>query len=374
MSTSAAPAPSDEPILDPRQAAKAAKLLYVTDKKPGIRRERDGETWRFFKPDGSEVTDEDEIARIKKLAIPPAYVDVWICPNPRGHLQAVGRDARGRKQYRYHPRWRMTRDEAKYSRMLVFGRALPTIRAQVQRDLSRPGLPKPKVIAAIVALLEKTMMRVGNEEYAKQNGSFGLTTLRARHAKVKGGHVVFDFKGKHGIKHHIDLSDRRLANLVAKCQDLPGQDLFQYEDEDGGLHHVTSDDVNDYLQEVSGEEITAKDFRTWAGTNAAAAALKELERFDSATMAKKNVVQAVEHVAKQLGNTPAICRKCYIHPAVFEGYLDGSLLEGLKERADEMLEEGAASGLTAEEAAITAYLSRRLGEALHDPKAKALKP
>ena len=360
-------AATDSPVLDPRAAARAAKLIYVTDGKPGITRVRDGDTWRFHKPDGAEITDEDEIARIKKLAIPPAYTDVWICPNPRGHLQAVGRDARGRKQYRYHARWRVVRDEAKYSKMLVFGRVLPLIRTQVQHDLALHGLPKRKVIAAIVALLEKTMMRVGNEEYAKQNGSFGLTTLRNRHARVKRGHVMLDFRGKHGVDHHIDLADRRLARVVERCQDLPGQDLFQFEDDNGELHHATSDDVNEYLHEITGEDITAKDFRTWAGTNLAATVLKDFESFDSATKAKKNLVEAVETVAKKLGNTPAICRKCYIHPAVFEGYLDGSLLEGLKARADEVLDNHE-SGLTAEEIAITAYLSRRLGEAITHPE------
>ena len=361
-----------DPKLDPKLAAKAAKLRYVNDRRPGIARVRDGDGWRFVKPDGSEVTDDAEIARIKKLAIPPAYTDVWICPDPRGHLQAVGRDARGRKQYRYHARWRVTRDEAKYGKMLVFGRVLPTIRAQVNQDLSLHGLPKRKVVAAVVALLEKTMMRVGNEEYAKTNNSYGLTTLRAQHVKVKGSHVVLDFRGKHGVMHHIDLQDRRLAKLVARCRELPGQDLFQFVGEDDEKHHVTSDDVNEYLHAVSGEEITAKDFRTWAATKLAAAALKEFEAFDTPAVAKKHLVHAVEHVAKHLGNTPAICRKCYIHPAVFEGYLDGSLLEGLRTRAEEVL-DGDAGGLTAEEVAITAYLSRRLGEAIADPIGKPLK-
>ena len=357
---------------DPRLAARAAKLRYVTDKRPGIKRERDGDTWRFTMPDGTVVTDADDIARIKKLAIPPAYTEVWICPDPRGHLQAVGRDARGRKQYRYHARWRVVRDEAKYGKMLTFGRVLPTIRAHVKDDLALPGLPKRKVVAAIVALLEKTMMRVGNEEYAKANKSFGLTTLRSRHATVEGGRVLFDFRGKHGIKHHVDLADRRLARVVARCRDLPGQDLFQFIDGDGERDTVGSDDVNNYLQDVSGEEITAKDFRTWAGTNLAALALAEFEAFDSEAKAKKNLIAAVEQVAKKLGNTPAICRKCYIHPAVFEGYLDGSLLEGLRARAEEVL-EGRSDGLTAEEMAITAYLSRRLGQAIDDPAGKPLK-
>ena len=355
--------PSDS---DPRLAAKAAKLRYVNDRKPGIRREKEEDGWAFFKPDGERITDEEEIARIKKLAIPPAYTDVWICPHPSGHLQAVGRDARGRKQYRYHPRWRAVRDESKYTKMLVFGRVLPIVRAQVRQDLGLHGLPKRKVVAAVVALLEKTMFRVGNTEYAKENKSFGLTTLRNRHAKIKGSHLTFDFRGKHGVEHHLDLSDPRLAKVVGRCRDLPGQDLFQFLDDEGERHTVGSDDVNEYLQEVSGEEITAKDFRTWAATNLAALALREFESFDSAAAAKKNIVQAVESVAKELGNTPAICRKCYIHPAVFEGYLDGSLVEGLKARADQVL-DGPKDGLTVEEVAVTAYLSRRLDKAMDTP-------
>ena len=286
---------------------------------------------------------------------------------PNGHLQAVGRDVRGRKQYRYHPRWRIVRDEAKYGRMLVFGRVLPEIRRRVAADLGRPGLPREKVLAAIVRLLETTLARVGNEEYAKSNKSFGLTTLRNRHVKVAGTHLTFDFRGKHGIKHHIDLQDRRLSRIIARCRELPGQELFHYLDEDGQPRGVDSDDVNEYLREISGEEITAKDFRTWAATNLAALALRELETFDTQTKAKKNVVQAVEAVSKMLGNTPAICRKCYIHPAIFEGYLDGSLIEGLKLRADETLAQPD-GGLTAEEIAVTAFLSQRLGEAIAEQR------
>ena len=352
---------------DPEAAARAAKLRYVSDTRPGITRRRTDDGWEFLDTDGSAITDPRTIERINKLAIPPAYTDVWICRDPRGHLQAVGRDAKGRKQYRYHPRWREIRDEAKYGKMLTFGRVLPQIRAAVQQDLQLHGLPKRKVVAAIVALLEKTMMRVGNEEYARTNDSFGLTTLRDGHAKIRGGTVSFDFRGKHGVEHHIDLKDRRLARVVERCRDLPGQDLFQYVDETGGTHSVASDDVNEYLREVSGEDITAKDFRTWAATNLAALALAGLEAFDTDVQAKKNVVRAVEEVAKQLGNTPAICRKCYIHPAVFDGYLDGSLAEGLKARADEVLDHPGASGLTAEEVAVTAFLSRRLDEAIKDP-------
>ena len=341
--------------------AKSAGLRYVHDGAPGISRRRVKDGFTFHNPDGSRITDEDEIARIRKLAIPPAYEDVWICRQPNGHLQATGRDARGRKQYRYHPKWRAVRDEGKFERMLVFSRVLPTIRTRVDTDLAKPGLPRERVLAAVVRLLEQTLARVGNEEYARDNKSFGLTTLRNRHVKLAGSHLVFDFRGKHGIDHHVDLADRRLANIVKRCRDLPGQHLFQFLDADGARHAVGSDDVNAYLHDISGEDITAKDFRTWAATNLAALAFRELERFDTQAASKKAVVQAVESVAGLLGNTPAVCRKCYIHPAIVDGYLDGTLADALKQRADEMLDSDGA-GLTAEEAAVTAFLSRRLGE------------
>jgi len=354
--------------LDPEEAARVAHLHYVSDAKPGIIREKGEAGWVYREPGGAVISDERVIARINKLAIPPAYTEVWICRDPNGHLQAVGRDARGRKQYRYHARWRAVRDEVKYGKMLVFGRVLPQIRARVRADLARHGLPREKVVAAIVALLEKTMMRVGNEEYARENKSFGITTLRNRHVKVAGKKLAFDFRGKHGIQHHVDLADPRLARVVARCRDLPGQDLFQYLDEADQPHHVTSDDVNAYLHEASGgEHVTAKDFRTWAATNLAALVLAEFEGFDSQAKAKKNLVAAVETVAKKLGNTPAICRKCYIHPAVFDGYLDGSLVEGLRARAEEVLEDGG-EGLTAEEIAVTGYLARRLEQAAAHPE------
>ncbi len=349
-----------------KQAARSARLHYVTDTKPGIKRVAVEGGFEYHHPDGHPITDEAEIARIRKLAIPPAYNNVWICRDRNGHLQATGRDARGRKQYRYHPRWRVVRDEAKYGRMLIFGRVLPKIRKQVEHDLGLPGLPRRRILAAVVKLLEKTLARVGNEEYAKQNNSFGLTTLMPRHSRVKGSRVMFDFRGKHGIEHHVGLTDRRLANIVNRCRELPGQHLFQFVDHDGEHHAITSDDVNNYLHEISGEEITAKDFRTWAGTNIAAMALTGLERFDSEAKNKKNVLRAIEHVAEKLGNTPSVCRKCYIHPAIFDGYLDGSLLEGLKERAEATLDRAndamAISDLTAEEVAVTAFLARRLGE------------
>ncbi len=364
----------DAGALDPVAAARAARLSYVTDRKPGLRRVPDGDGFAYEQPNGERITDEATLDRIRKLAIPPAYTEVWICRDPRGHLQAVGRDARGRKQYRYHARWREVRDEAKYGRMLLFGKVLPAVRSQVQRDLGLSGLPRRKVLAAIVALLERTMMRVGNEEYARTNDSFGLTTLRNKHARVRGSKLTFDFRGKHGVEHHIDLQDRRLARVVERCRDLPGQDLFQYLDEAGEQHGIGSEDVNAYLREVSGEEITAKDFRTWAATNLAALALAELEAVDSEAKAKKNLVAAVERVAARLGNTPAVCRKCYIHPAVFDGYLDGSLVQALRDRAEEVM-TGHDGGLTAEELAVTAFLARRLdavaGQAAEPPRGKA---
>jgi DNA topoisomerase-1 len=351
-----------EPPLDPAAAARIARLRYVSDKKPGITRHRSGVSFSYRGPDGKLIRDKETLRRIKRLAIPPAWEDVWICPFENGHIQAVGRDARRRKQYRYHPRWREVRDEAKYGKMLLFARLLPRIRARVEADLAKPGLPREKVLAAIVRLLETTLIRVGNEEYAKHNRSFGLTTLRDRHARINGSRVVFRFKGKHGIPHEIDLSDRRLARIVKKSQDLPGQELFQYLDEAGEVRDVKSEDVNEYLREVSGtEDITAKDFRTWAATNLAAIALQELEAVDSQAKRKRNLRQAIEAVARILGNTPAICRKCYIHPAVVDGYLDGSLAEELKRRADEQLRRHL-EGMKPEEAAVLAFLSSRLGE------------
>lgn len=348
-----------DPSKAPSFAARAAKLRYATDLEPGIRRVPDGEKFRYLEPDGTEVTDPLTLDRIRKLAIPPAYRNVWICRSPHGHLQAVGRDSRGRKQYRYHVRWRLVRDEAKFDRMLAFGRVLPTIRAQVEKDLALPNLSRSRVLAAVIRLLEATLARVGNEEYARDNVSYGLTTLRNRHVHVAGHKLVLDFRGKHGVRHHIELADRKLARIIARCRELPGQSLFAYLDENDEVRTIGSDDVNDYLQDISGEEITAKDFRTWAATNLAAIALSGLEAVDSHAKAKKNVVHAVEQVAKRLGNTPAICRKCYIHPAILDGYLDGSLLDRVRANAEATLRDSE-SGLTAEEVAVTAYLRHRL--------------
>ncbi|HVC31311.1 MAG TPA: hypothetical protein VND24_09000, partial [Steroidobacteraceae bacterium] len=262
------------------------------------------------------------LARIKALAVPPAWTDVWICPHQNGHLQATGRDARRRKQYRYHARWRRTRDETKYEHVLEFGQALPAIRRRVEADLGRPGLPREKVLAAVVRLMEDTLARVGNPEYAAQNNTFGLTTLRNRHVRIVGGRIELDFRAKHGIRHVSRVSDRKLARVVKNCRELPGSELFQYVDESGERHGIDSADVNDYLREISGRDITAKDFRTWAATNLALLALADQELEPPTKTAQ---VEAVKQVAKRLGNTPAVCRRCYIHPAVLEGYLSGSL-------------------------------------------------
>ena len=346
-------------LADPPAAARAAGLRYVHDDKPGIRREPAAGGFRYLGAKGEPVEDEATLARIKSLVIPPAWTDVWICPQPNGHLQATGRDARGRKQYRYHPKWRATRDEVKYERMLKFGLALPAIRAEVDRALGLPGLPREKVLATIVYLLEATMMRVGNEEYARTNKSFGLTTLRNRHVKVDGSEIEFRFRGKSGVYHKVKVQDRRLARIIARARDLPGQELFQYVDDEGETHSIDSSDVNDYLRSITGEEYTAKDFRTWSGTVLAALALQEFEKFDSEAQAKKNIVRAIESVAEKLGNTPSICRKCYVHPAVLDAYLEGTVLEVLRERTEQELTEDL-HALQPEEAAVVAMLQQRL--------------
>jgi DNA topoisomerase-1 len=340
-------------------AARVAGLVYVSDASPGIRRLRAGKGFRYIGPDGKPVRNREELRRIRALVIPPAWTAVWICTNPNGHIQAVGRDARGRKQYRYHPRWREVRDETKYERVIAFGQALPHIRARAEHDLARPGLPREKVLATVVRLLETTLIRVGNEEYARHNGSFGLTTMRDRHVEISGQTIRFEFRGKSGVRHNVDVSDRQLAGIVKQCQDLPGYELFQYLDADGQRHSIDSTDVNAYLREISGQEFTAKDFRTWAGTVLAARVLREFEAFDSQTQAKQNIVRAIEAVAKRLGNTRTVCRKCYVHPAVLEAYLDGSLVQTLSQRAEEEIVDSL-SELPPEEAAVLAFLQQRL--------------
>jgi DNA topoisomerase I len=324
-----------EIVTDPANAAEEAGLRYVSDTSPGYTRKRNGESFRYFDTAGKLIRDEPRLLRIGRLAIPPAYHEVWISPLPDGHIQATGRDDRGRKQYRYHERWRAIRDENKYDRILIFAAALPKIRRRVQADLKLPGLKREKVLAAVVQLLERTFIRVGNEEYARQNKSFGLTTMKDHHVKVRGKKLRFRFRGKGGKEHEVDFMDRRIAKIVRKLQDLPGQDLFQYFDDEGKLCNVTSQDVNDYLREITGEDFTAKDFRTWAGTVLTAMALNAQEKFATKKEAKSNVKNAIAAASKLLCNTPTICRKCYVHPAIVESYLNGDLIEGLQTKLDE---------------------------------------
>lgn len=325
---------------------------------PGIRREHAGQGFRYRYATGDVVTDQAVLQRIRSLAIPPAWKDVWICPDPVGHLQATGCDDRHRKQYRYHRLWREVREETKYNRMISFGKALPGIRRRVVKDLALHGLNRRKILATVVRLLEVSLIRVGNDEYERENDSFGLTTLKNRHVDVKGAEIRFHFRGKGGKKHQIDVRDRQLARIVRKCQELPGQELFEYVDADGKPQDVKSTDVNEYLHEITGQDFTAKDFRTWAGTVLAALALREFQKFDSKAQAKKNIVQAIEAVASRLGNTPSICKKCYVHPHVLEGYLDGTLAKALSARAQRL--NGSRGDLRPEEAAVLALLQRRL--------------
>ncbi|HEX8712494.1 MAG TPA: DNA topoisomerase IB [Terracidiphilus sp.] len=322
-------------VTDPVESAKEAGLRYVTDAKPGIARKRAGKGFRYVGPDGKTVRNPETLRRIRSLVIPPAWKDVWITTDPRGHLQATGRDARGRKQSRYHPRWRATRDETKYERMLLFGAALRRIRRQVEEHLKLPGLPREKVLATVVRLMDSTLIRVGNGEYAKENKSYGLTTMRRKHVTVNGSHLIFRFRGKSGVPHEVGVEDRRLARIVRQCQELPGYELFEYLDGDGQARTIESADVNNYLRELSGGDFTAKDFRTWAGTVLTSMALREFEPFDSEAQAKKNVVQAIKDVARRLGNTPAVCRKCYLHPGVLECYMAGALVPAKRKRPDE---------------------------------------
>lgn len=321
-----------ELILDPVEAAKSAGLRYTNDRQPGYHRIAWGKTFRYTTPDGKVLRDKDALARIRSLVIPPAWTDVWITTHANGHLQCTGRDARGRKQSRYHPRWREVRDETKYERMALFAEALPIIRKRVANDLQQPGLPREKVLATVVRLMEETHIRVGNEEYARTNKSYGLTTMRTKHVEVRGANVTFDFQGKSRVHHTINLQDRRLAKIIRQISELPGYELFQYVDEEGNRHNIGSADVNDYLQEITGEHFTAKDFRTWAGSVLCCSLLNKLEPATSVTQAKKNVVQAIAQVASKLGNTPSVCRKCYVHPAVVERYLGSISTEEAEKR------------------------------------------
>ncbi len=316
--------------LEPTESARAAGLRYVTDDRPGIRRVKRRGSFAYLRPDGSPVRDDAEVARIRKLAIPPAYTDVWISPDPHGHLQATGRDARGRKQYRYHPRWREVRDETKFDRMVAFAKALPRIRASVARDMARTGLPREKVLATVISLLEATMIRVGNEEYARTNDSYGLTTLHAEHVRVSGDTLRFRFRGKSGREHQVSLRDKRLARIVRQVRDLPGQELFHYIDDAGDIATISSQDVNGYLREIAGDDFTAKDFRTWEGTLSCALALAG-KQVDGAA-GKARVTAAINAVAARLGNTPAVCKKSYIHPGVIAEFLANGALELAEQR------------------------------------------
>jgi DNA topoisomerase-1 len=344
---------------DPVASARAAGLRYVTDTKPGIQRQRWRSGFRYLTPDGKPLRDSDDLSRIKSLAIPPAWNEVWICPNPNGHLQATGRDARGRKQSRYHPRWREVRDETKYERMTLFASVLPRIRERVEHDLALPGLPRNKVLATIVRLMETTFIRVGNTEYARENKSYGLTTMRNKHVDVEGSTLRFTFQGKSRVHHTIDVQDRRLARIVKRCMDIPGYELFQYLDGEGEPHTIDSADVNEYLQEISGEHITAKDFRTWAGTVLACMMLQEAEPFESDTQGKKTVLRAIESVASRLGNTPSVCRKCYVHPAILDCYMKGEMAHTVQHRIEEEIADST-HPLRPEEAAVLQLLEQRL--------------
>lgn len=359
-------APTDEAadnIIDPKDAAESVGLVYVSDQVPGISRRKNGKGWSYRDASGAKIAEKAEIERINKIGIPPAYTDVWICADKRGHIQATGRDAKDRKQYRYHERFREVRDSTKYEHMLTFAEVLPGIRERIDADMGRRGLPREKVLATVVRLLETTMIRVGNADYVKQNQSYGLTTLNDRHVKVDGSELRFRFKGKSGKQWNLKLADRRVAKIVKQSQDLPGQHLFQYLDDEHEQHEVTSSDVNTYLREVSGIDITAKDFRTWTGTVLAALALSEFEKFDSEAAAKKNVRAAIEKVSAKLGNTPAVCRRCYVHPEVIDSYMSEALVLEIEQQVERELRDNVAR-LRPEEALVLAFLQRRLEEKL----------
>ncbi len=343
----------------PQESARAAGLRYVSDVKPGIAREKHGNGFAYRSPDGKPVADEKTLSRIKSLVIPPAWTKVWISTHANGHLQATGRDARGRKQSRYHPKWREVRDENKYERMTHFADALPLIREQVKRDLALHGLPRAKVLATIISLMETTHIRVGNAEYAKENHSYGLTTMEHEHVAVHGSEIKFHFQGKSRVEHTISLHDKRLARIIKQCEGIPGHELFQFLDHDGNHHTIHSDDVNDYLCEITGQHFTAKDFRTWAGTVLAAQLLQAFDPFTSASQAKKNIVAAIKQVADQLGNTPSVCRKCYVHPAVLEAYMGGMSPAAAKHEIDKEIAKHE-HALRDEERSLMNLLEQRL--------------
>ena len=343
--------------LEPEKSAEVAGLCYVEADSLIIERKKVGRGFSYLDAKGDRITDEAELDRLKSLVIPPALTDVLICHLPNGHLQATGRDAKKRKQYFYHPEWRKIRSQHKFNRMLLFGAHLPTIRATTDRHLRKRGLPREKVLATVVQLLENTLIRVGNSQYARENRSYGLTTLRDRHVETKGTKVKFEFRGKSGVDHEIELKDRRLANVIKKCQEIPGYEIFKYYDELGKRQFVDSADVNDYLQEITKQDFTAKDFRTWYGTLLAAIELDNLGEFESEKQAKKNITQAIKNVARQLGNRPATCRKYYVHPAILEAYQDGSLLPLMMETT---ATESASDKLTPEEEVVLQIIQQEI--------------
>ncbi|MGQ4274002.1 DNA topoisomerase IB [Terrihabitans sp. B22-R8] len=351
--------PEDDvcPAYDPELSAENAGLVYVSDEGKGITRRRAGRSFAYYSPKGELIRDAKVLGRIRSLAIPPAYTDVWICPKPNGHIQATGRDAKGRKQYRYHPKWHEVRDETKYERLIEFAEKLPEIRERIDEDLSRRGLSREKVLATVVHLLDTTLIRIGNERYRRDNKSFGLTTLRNRHVEAGSERLRFSFRGKSGKDWKLTVSDRRIARVVRQCQDVPGQQLFQYWNEDGSPHPIGSHDVNDYIREIVGAGFSAKHFRTWAGTVTAAHALKEAGGFSSKTEATRKLNKAIDRVAERLVNTRAISRRCYVHPGIVESYLEGQIEDALA------ADTGAApDGLRPEEAAVLTVLKRRLEE------------
>jgi len=339
-----------------RKAASRAGLNYVTDGVPGITRRRAGKGWIFFRPDGERITDPDQRRRISSLAIPPAWTDVWICPDPQGHIQATARDARGRKQYRYHQGYREARDQSKFRRMLELSEILPSLRERAERDLRAPELSRRQILATVVQLLDKTLIRVGNDEYARENRSYGLTTLRMKHVQVNGTRLEFSFRGKSGVQHAISITDRRIARIVQRCQDLPGQELFQYLNGSRKRETVTSDDVNAYLREISGRDITAKDFRTWGGTMLAGVELRGMGPAPTQRDAKRNIIRAIDAVAERLGNTRSVCRTYYIHPALLHAYLQGLIPPAASPAPGRGRRKPAVPALRRDEVAILQFL------------------
>jgi DNA topoisomerase I len=345
-----------------RRAATRAGLKYVTDGFAGISRRRSGAGWTYFAPNGTRIRDADKRRRLNKLAIPPAWTDVWICPDPDGHIQATARDARGRKQYRYHASYREARDRSKFRHMLEFSEVLPLLRARMERDLKSEELTRDQVLATVIRLLDKTLIRVGNDEYARENASFGLTTLRRRHVKVKGTAVRFSFRGKSGVEHNVSIVDPRLAKIIQRCQELPGYELFQYVDEAGKRQAITSDDVNAHLREITGRDVTAKDFRTWGGTMHAAIALQSMGVASSRAEADRNIIKALDVVRERLGNTRAVCRKYYVHPALIEAYLMGRTVPVAPAVARRYVRRHKEAALRRDEVAVLQFLQDELGQ------------